>query len=61
MSNVAFTVKSFPSWAKWAGGIVIFLLIVWAIWGEDGLGVVVGIASFFGFFVVIALLKNALR
>jgi len=58
ISNVQLTVKSLPTWAKWSGGIAVFLLIVGLIWGEDGLGVVLGIAGFFGFFAFLGWLRN---
>ncbi len=58
VANVELTVKSLPLWAKWAGGIAIFLLLVGLIWGEDGLGVVFGIAAFFGFMFFIAWLRS---
>lgn len=58
VANVELTVKSLPSWAKWAGGIAIFLVLVGLIWGEDGLGVVFGIAAFLGVMFVIGWLKS---
>ncbi len=58
VSNVAFTVKSFPNWAKWLIGIAIFLIIVAAIWGEDGLGVVFGIAVVIGIFAFLGWLQS---
>lgn len=58
ISNVEFTVKSLPSWAKWAGGIAALLLVIGLIWGEEGLEVVFSIATFLGILFVIGWLKN---
>jgi len=58
VSNVEFTVKSLPSWAKWAGGIAVFLLLVGLIWGEEGLEVVFGIAAFLGVMFFIGWLRS---
>lgn len=58
VSNVEFTVKSLPTWAKWAGGIAVFLLLVGLIWGEEGLEVVFGIAAFLGVMFFIGWLRS---
>jgi hypothetical protein len=57
-SNVVFTVKSIPIWVRWLGGIAMFLLLVAAIWGEDGLGVVFGIAVVIGVFTLLGYLNR---
>ena len=58
VSNVKFTVESLPTWAKWAGGIAVFLLLVGLIWGEEGLEVVFGIAAFLGVMFVFGWLRS---
>lgn len=58
VSNVELTVKSLPMWAKWCLGIAIFLLLVGLIWGEEGLGVVFGIAAFLGVMFLIGWLRT---
>jgi len=58
VSNVKFIVKSLPTWAKWAGGIAVFLLLVGLIWGEEGLEVVFGIAAFLGVMFFIGWLRS---
>jgi hypothetical protein len=60
-SNVVFTVKSMPVWVKWLGGIAIFLIIVAAIWGEEGLEVIFGIAAVIGVFALLGWLQNLNR
>ena len=58
LTNVELTAKSLPLWAKWCLGIAIFLIFVGLIWGEDGLGVVFGIAAFLGVMFLIGWLKS---
>jgi hypothetical protein len=48
LSYLRLTVKSLPTWAKWVGGIIVFLLLVWLIWGEEGLDVVFTIVFVLG-------------
>ncbi|WP_213521604.1 hypothetical protein [Nonlabens sp.] len=58
LSNAQLTAKSLPIWAKWAGGIAVFLLLVGLIWGEEGLEVVFGISAFLGVMFLIGWLRN---
>jgi hypothetical protein len=58
IANVQLTTNSLPSWAKWAGGIAAFLLLVGLIWGEDGLAAVFGIAMFLGVLFLIGWLRS---
>ena len=44
--------------AMWIGGIIIGLLIIYGIWGEDGLETIFGIAGFIAFFGFIGWLQN---
>jgi hypothetical protein len=58
LANAQLTAKSLPSWAKWAGGIAVFLLLVGLIWGEEGLEVVFSIAAILGVLFFIGWLQN---
>lgn len=58
LSNAQLTAKSLPAWAKWAGGIAVFLLLIGLIWGEEGLEVVFSIAAFLGVMFLIGWLRN---
>lgn len=58
LASAQLTAKSLPSWAKWAGGIAVFLLLVGMIWGEEGLEVVLGIAAFLGVMFFIGWLRS---
>jgi len=58
VTNVGFTINSFPVWAKWLGGIAISLLVILGIWGKDGVENVLGIALFFGFIYFIGWIRS---
>jgi hypothetical protein len=58
ISNLYFTWKNLPNWAKWLIGIVIFLALVGLIWGQEGLGVVFSISFFIGILFLIGWLRS---
>ena len=59
VANVQHTIKQTPAWVKWAAGIALFLLVVGLIWGEDGLGVVFGIAAIIVFFAFVGWIQRS--
>lgn len=50
--------EGIPDWLKWIGGIILFLLIVGAIWGEEGLSIVFGIVMFLLVMLFIGFIKS---
>jgi hypothetical protein len=58
VASMQHSVKAFPIWTKWVAGIVMFLLIIGLIWGQDGLEVVLIIAGILGLFAVIGWIQN---
>jgi hypothetical protein len=58
ISNINFTWNNLPDWAKWLIGIVIFLVLVGMIWGQEGLGVVFSISFFVGILFLIGWLRS---
>lgn len=59
VSNATITVESLPLWFKWAIGIIIFLVLVGMIWGEEGLETVFSIVMFIGFFLLLGFIQNS--
>jgi hypothetical protein len=58
LSNIEFTFKSLPTWVKWIAAAAILLLIIWLIWGDDGLETVFGIAGVLGLFFILGWAQN---
>jgi hypothetical protein len=58
VANAELTLKSLPLWAKWCLGIIVFLILVGLIWGEEGIEVVFSIATVLGILVLIGWMKS---
>jgi hypothetical protein len=58
VANAELTLKSLPLWAKWCLGIIVFLILVGLIWGEEGIEVVFSIATILGILVLIGWMKS---
>jgi hypothetical protein len=58
ISNVKFTFKSLPAWIKWLLTLTILFLIVWLIWGDEGLETGMGILGFFGLMYFLGWAQN---
>ena len=61
ISFIKYLGKSIPVWFYWILAIVIILLLISAIWGKEGIEVVLAITGFFGIMFFIGWLQNVGR